>query len=443
LARTTRLALVLCAALAVGLAAPAVARGGTWCGNDVAQSNREPEVVAGNQIHVIYAYPADGADRFAAVASPIVTDLESIDAWWRSQDPTRTPRFDQFAFPGCAPGLTRLDLSSVRLPNAGSHYAERATVLPRLFVDLGGSPFGFTHNWAKYLIYYDGPMSEQNTCGVGNTPTSLTVARTLAAVFLQTCMHFDDLGTGGARAWTAVHEIGHNLSAVQRAAPNACADSGHTCDHNLDLMSRFINRPLSQAFLDFNHDDWYAHNGGWPDVQDSPWLYRLGAPRPQLTVALAGAAADASVHSELPGISCPPQCSVDWDPGAEVRLGVTIPSGQRFVRWQGGCTNLEDLCVLTLDTSKNVTAVFGPSDYTLRLSVAGKGVIRTSLGNACARRCSALIAADEIVRLRAQPRRGQRFVRWSGACRGRKLTCSVKLTANRSVRAQFAPRPSR
>jgi hypothetical protein len=44
------------------------------------------------------------------------------------------------------------------------------------------------------------------------------------------------------------------------------------------------------------------------------------------------------------------------------------------------------------------------------------------------------------IRLRAQPRKGHRFVRWTGACRGKKLTCTVTMSANRSVRAQFARR---
>ena len=36
-----------------------------------------------------------------------------------------------------------------------------------------------------------------------------------------------------------MHELGDNLAAVHRAAPNACAESGHTCDNPRDLMSRF------------------------------------------------------------------------------------------------------------------------------------------------------------------------------------------------------------
>jgi Divergent InlB B-repeat domain len=441
LARRSRLLLaLLCAVAGAALASPGAALAGTWCGNDVAQSNRVPEAVAGHQIHVIYAFPSDGADRFSSVASPIVTDLESIDAWWRSQDPSRTPRFDQFAFPGCPPGLTRLDLTKVRLPRPSAAYIDVDTILERLFVDLGTAPFGFTHGWAKYLVYYDGVVDEADTCGIADTPPTLGFGRTIAAILLRSCIEVSDLGQGGYVAWTTAHEVVHSLSAVHRAAPSTCPQEGHTCDNDQDLMAEFVSAPVSSALLDHNRDDWYGHAGSWPDVQDSPWLYRLGVARPQLTVALAGAAGGAKVQSEVPGIACPPQCSIDWDPGVEVRLAAVPPANRRFVRWQGACGNREEVCAVTLDASKDVTAVFGPRTYRLSLAVSGSGTIRTSLGRSCARSCATAVGAEETVRLRAQPRTGHRFVRWSGACRGRRTTCTVALTAPRSVRAHFAPR---
>lgn len=433
------LALVV-AAVGAALAAPGGALAGTWCGNDVAQTNRLPEAVSGRQIHVVYAFPSDGADRFSSVASAIVTDLEAIDGWWRSQDPTRAPRFDEFAFPGCAPGLTRLDLTKVRLPNASLYYTEPRALLPQLLIDLGSAAFGFTHDWAKYLVYYDGPTSDPDVCGVGHTPSSVEVAGTIAAVLLQACTDLGDLGTGGAFAWTAAHELAHTMSAVQRQAPNACEGSGHTCDDDRDLMGRFVNAPLSQGVLDFNRDDWYGHSGSWADVQDSPWLLRLGLPRPQLTVAFAGATGPARVESDPPGILCPPQCGIDWDLASEVRLTATPPPAQRFVRWRGACTNREEVCSLTMSAPRSVTAVFGPRSFRLALSVAGRGAVRTSLGTACARRCSSAVDAEDLVVLRAQPRRGHRFVRWTGACRGTRPRCTVAMTAARTVRAVFVRR---
>ena len=75
--------------------APANAATTTWCGGtqEVAQ-NRVPDLqFAATQIHVVYAIPSDGADNFAGDAALIVDDVAAMDAWWRGQDPTRTPRF--------------------------------------------------------------------------------------------------------------------------------------------------------------------------------------------------------------------------------------------------------------------------------------------------------------------------------------------------------------
>jgi hypothetical protein len=146
-ARTLLLACLLAPA---ALVAPGWAAAGTWCGNDRAETNRSPELVSGRQIHVVYAFPSDGADRFDAYATPVVTDLEAMDAWWRGQDPSRAPRFDLFPFPGCS-GLGRLDLTNARLPRPAAYYADFATVRQRLSADLSASPFA-RRAVAKYLI---------------------------------------------------------------------------------------------------------------------------------------------------------------------------------------------------------------------------------------------------------------------------------------------------
>src|SRR5256886_9390798 len=89
-------AIVLALACAI---APSYAHAGTtappvqWCGTDQAATDR-PDVVTGRQIHVVYAYPSDGPDRFGIFGSGISTDLAAIDHWWRGQDYSRTPRFD-------------------------------------------------------------------------------------------------------------------------------------------------------------------------------------------------------------------------------------------------------------------------------------------------------------------------------------------------------------
>src|SRR5438552_15651946 len=76
-----------------------------WCGTGESATDRVPEAVASYQIHVVYAYPADAPDRFASLAGTFASAINAIDVWWRGQDPTRTPRFDLFAFPGCTTSL--------------------------------------------------------------------------------------------------------------------------------------------------------------------------------------------------------------------------------------------------------------------------------------------------------------------------------------------------
>ena len=89
-------------------AAPALRA--AWCGA-AAQADREPNVVAGNPIHWVYAIPSDGADNLAGLASVMQADAEQIDGWWRGQDPARTPRNDVAAF-SCG---AQLDITTVRL----------------------------------------------------------------------------------------------------------------------------------------------------------------------------------------------------------------------------------------------------------------------------------------------------------------------------------------
>ena len=55
-------------------------------------------------------------------------------------------------------------------------------------------------------------------------------------------------------------------------------------------------------------------------------------------------------------------------------------------------------------------------------------------------RCYAEYAASARVRLVARPAPGFAFAGWSGSCTGTRPTCSVLLTARRSVSAAFAPR---
>ena len=128
---------------------------------------------------------------------------------------------------------------------------------------------------------------------------------------------------------------------------------------------------LFDYVLDVGHDDYYGHSGSWWDVQDSAWLSHLNAPQFGLTV---DAAATGTVTSDLPGIACPPACSIAWDSGTTVTLdgGDRTAAGQQFAGWSGACTG-RDAAEVTMDAAKiRSTATVRPARPSHRRRSAGR-----------------------------------------------------------------------
>ena len=439
-------ALVAAATAAVAAwpsAVPAATVPTTWCGTDLASSDRKPDQVSAHQVGVVYAHPLGSTDNFASVASKIVTDLATVDAWWRTQDPTRTPRFDLFAFSGCSTRLGSLDLGHVTLPRDAAHYSPLIAGWEHLADDLAGPPYGFSNRFKKYLVYYDGPRDEEAVCGIadGNPFDGASYAQ----VYLQAC--FRDVGTGRVAATTAAHELLHTLGAVPAGAPHACFETGgHVCDRLDDLMYPSVSDgPLDALVLDPGRDDYYGHSGSWFDLQDSFWLARLDAPQLALTVSVAG---PGRVASELPGIDCPGVCSIAWERGTRVALVPVAEAGARFAGWKGGCSGAAG-CTVAMDAASTVTATFsraapggdGTTSYRLSVSVNGSGrVLSTPTGISCKRSCSARFGSGSRVSLRAVPQKGWRFAGWGVPCAGSRTTCTVAMQADRGVRATFSRR---
>jgi hypothetical protein len=403
-----------------------------WCGNDVAQADRVRDRVGGPQIHVVYAVPVDGQDRFAELASPLTTDIAAIDAWWRREDPTRAPRFDLFEFPGCDSRFGLLDLSSVRLPRPASAYAGLDDRFERITDDVSESPFEHAELDKKYVIFYDGFVEDDGVCGTGAGRE--TRGPGYAVVYLRSGCDLS-IGDGGGAASVAAHELVHSLGAVSDFAPNACRD-GHVCDSDDDLMAAFYRGGfLDESRLDIGRDDYYGHRGPLFDVRSSPWLLDTAA-QLALTLRVTGGG---TIGSEPDGQGCTAVCVTEWDAGTSVQLAAEPARGFGFAGWTGQCAGQPDgSCLLDVASSGDVGAVFRPLRR-LTVQVTGRGTV-TAAGLRCARSCATQLVEGRALTLRATAARGWRFVRWTGACRGTRATCTVRLAAAGRVVALFARR---
>lgn len=405
------------AGAALWLAPGALAAG--WCGSGEATTDR-PDVTTGQQVHAIVVVPADGADNFPADANKLVDDVASMTSWWTGQDPTRAPRFDQAVFPGG----TCLDISFVRLTDPSGALEGANSAFQRVGTDLISAGFG--NSYKKYLVYYDGPGVQTDVCGTGGG--DFGTGPGFAIVWLAGCPHVPTDAV-------ATHELIHALGALPTGAPNFCrppstpsVDRGHPCDSTGDVLYPYSDgRPLQQLLLDVNHDDYYAHSGSWPDLQDSVWLSHLDAPQVPLSVAMAGTG---KVTSDLPGLDCSVACTTQWDQGTTVTLNAVPGAHLRLVRWTGACTG-NSSCSVALAQAQSVTAVFGPLAIPLRVTTAGRGTVR------CTPVCSKTFAAGEPLTLRAVPLKGWKFAGWSGGCKGTFPVCRPSTQTALAVRATF------
>jgi hypothetical protein len=391
----------------------------TWCGTP-AQADPRPNTLSGYPVHWIYVLPSDAPDRFSTFATAMQTDVEAIDAWWRREDPTRTPRNDLTQLP-CGP---QLDLTTLRLPQSSAQLAAQESRFVTLFDDLLAA--NFRSRFTKYIVYFDGPVADPDICGQGGSSSS---GIGVAAVYVQAC-------AGVSTAAVAAHEFLHTIGAVSRSAPHNCPEpnGGHTCDSPSDLLSPFLDlSPLDAKVLDPGRDDYYAHSGSFSDSQDAPWLVQLDRQQP-FAVTISG---PGGVTADVPGLDCAQSCTTTWNASTRLALSAVPRPGAKLVRWAGACRGAS-ACTVEVTPGATVSAVFAPLVFRLTASVSGRGAVRSSrAGITCRPKCSAAFPSFVSVQLSATPAKGWRFRSWAGACRGTKPRCTVPMTAATSARAVF------
>ena len=217
----------------------------TWCGAETASDDTVDDVYldTDQQFKLIYAYPSDQPDRFAALKDKLQASVSLMTRYMAGQSGgAKTVRFDLGT--SCGPGYA--DIQTVALPQPTSYYVTGGSPdFSRLETDVRAAVALTPGSRRNLLVYADALRGTDGISGQGERVTTLGVGDVPDA----TNPHND----GGllAVAWgattvpsgtyatpaTLMHELSHNLGAVQGGAPHATdpLNGGHCYDEQ-DLM---------------------------------------------------------------------------------------------------------------------------------------------------------------------------------------------------------------
>jgi DNA-binding beta-propeller fold protein YncE len=169
------------------------------------------------------------------------------------------------------------------------------------------------------------------------------------------------------------------------------------------------------------------------------------APIPQQTLEVS-VSGEGSILSEPAAISCPGVCAEHFDEGSTVTLTALPAPHQELRSWSGACvaTAASEPCEVTMSEAEEVGASFGAIPRTLTVAIVGQGTIAADHGaiSSCAATCSGTYLDGETVTLRATPAPGYGFAGFSGGGCGGTGPCTLFVSADSTLTANFAATPA-
>jgi hypothetical protein len=140
-----------------------------------------------------------------------------------------------------------------------------------------------------------------------------------------------------------------------------------------------------------------------------------------------------------PNLNCATTCTIWWGEGDPVTVTATPSPGYRFSSWDGACAGQPAACTATVIGVITAHATFAPTHaLTVTRSGDGSGTVTSApAGISCGATCSAGFDVGASVTLTEAPGAGSSFQGWSGACSGTATTCTVAMSDERAVTAQF------
>ncbi len=146
------------------------------------------------------------------------------------------------------------------------------------------------------------------------------------------------------------------------------------------------------------------------------------------------------VNLDPPDFTCEDSCTQDYADGTSVTLTPLPGEDSEFAGWSGGGCSGTAPCTVEMNRTRTVRATFDLRTFALNIRKRGNGdgiVTSDPPGINCGDSCSHDFDPDTVVTLVAQPDDESVFTGWSDSgCEGTD-TCTVTLSRNRTVTANF------
>jgi hypothetical protein len=122
-----------------------------------------------------------------------------------------------------------------------------------------------------------------------------------------------------------------------------------------------------------------------------------------------------------------------------VTLTPIADAGYHFLRWDSARCPRRGACTLVVNAPEDVGAGFAPDPYLL-VRIKGPGSVRIpNIQRTCTKAsCRFQMPYSTPTSIVAVAAHGARFTGWVGACRGKRMRCSLRATANTTLTATFA-----
>ncbi len=168
---------------------------------------------------------------------------------------------------------------------------------------------------------------------------------------------------------------------------------------------------------------------------NSGTVFSLDARSEALSVIKVGSG---TVTSADGYINCGATCSYTYLIGNQVTLTATPNQHWVFTSWVGCDQTQANVCMVTMNNARNVTATFTIITHPLSVSKIGTGTVTSVDGHIyCGSVCSYPYGEGTEVTLSALPAPGYTFTGWTGCDNMNGSYCSVTMTGAKNVTATF------